>query len=410
MYCTQCGTELINDSKYCHKCGTSIANTNQPTFSTTPKSPTTTDVAIEKNNLNGVKGWLLFLCITLTILSPLISFGQIGFEWIEFKSYFNTFPSLRTFVLIDTILNMGLIGFSIYAGYLLWSVKQNAVEIAKAYFLTRLAYGIIMPLVFMSVSDLHIDDIEIINAFIKQAVSGIIAFSIIWFTYLNRSKRVRATYSTDAVASIVPSDTSTDYKEEDTVTTTCIEKNSNYTNTENKLSHPDILASASLGTSASAPSKKKNNVLKVLGTICAAIGLLIVMAFAGEIGKIMGRSTVKNYEQGKLDATIEETLMEASQQINKQLPMMVDSETRLDTTICAGKHVLYKYTMIGLSAKDLDIISFNDEIKTMLVKNQCSNENMVKMLKFGVQYSYMYQDRDGNLITTINIDKRACGF
>ncbi len=102
--------------------------------------------------------------------------------------------------------------------------------------------------------------------------------------------------------------------------------------------------------------------------------------------------------------------MEASQQINKQLPMMVDSETRLDTTICAGKHVLYKYTMIGLSAKDLDIISFNDEIKTMLVKNQCSNENMVKMLKFGVQYSYMYQDRDGNLITTINIDKRACGF
>lgn len=198
MYCTQCGTELINGSKYCHKCGTSIGNTNQSTISTTPDSTTNTDVTTENNNLNGVKGWLLFLCITLTILSPLISFGQLGIEWIEFKSYFTTFPNLRAFVLIDTILSMGLIGFSIYAGYVLWSIKQNAVEIAKAYFLARLAYSIIMPLVFRSVSDLPMDDSTIIDAFIKQAVSGIIAFAI-WFTYLNRSKRVRATYSVTEV-------------------------------------------------------------------------------------------------------------------------------------------------------------------------------------------------------------------
>ena len=81
---------------------------------------------------------------------------------------------------------------------ILWSIKQNAVEIAKAYFLARLAYSIIMPLVFRSVSDLPMDDSTIIDAFIKQAVSGIIAFAI-WFTYLNRSKRVRATYSVTEV-------------------------------------------------------------------------------------------------------------------------------------------------------------------------------------------------------------------
>lgn len=150
--------------------------------------------------------------------------------------------------------------------------------------------------------------------------------------------------------------------------------------------------------------------MKTLGKIGAVIGLLIVVAFAGAIGKNIGKSTVKNYEQGKLEGAIEETLIATSQQINKQLPMMIDSETRLDTTMCAGKHVAYKYTMINLTEKDIDKIAFTNEIKTMLMKNQCSNENMIKMLKMGVQCNYMYQDRNGILLATININKSHCGF
>lgn len=215
---------------------------------------------------------------------------------------------------------------------------------------------------------------------------------------------------TEADASIVLYDTSIDNKGEDTTTTTHIEDKSNYTNTENKISHPDTLTSDTLGTAASAPSKKHNKVLKTIGMIFAVLGLLIVIAFAGAIGKNIGRSTVKNIERGKLDAALEETLMTTSLQINKQLPMMVDSETRLDTTICAGKHIAYKYTMINLLDKDLDVNAFTNEIKTMRLKDQCRNENMVKMLKLGVQYSYIYQDRNGALLATININKSDCGL
>jgi len=150
--------------------------------------------------------------------------------------------------------------------------------------------------------------------------------------------------------------------------------------------------------------------MKTFGKVMAVIGVLLVIVFAKGIGKMVGKSTVDSYDQGKIEAAVEQKLLDTSKQINAQLPMMVDSETRLDTTICAGKHMAYKYTMINLTEKDIDKIAFEKEIKTMLVKNQCNNENMIKLLKMGIQYNYMYQDRDGILLATININKRHCGF
>ena len=150
--------------------------------------------------------------------------------------------------------------------------------------------------------------------------------------------------------------------------------------------------------------------MKTLGKVAGIIGLLLVIAFAGSIGKIIGKSTVKNYEQGKADAAIEEILTETSKKINSQLPIMVDQETRLDTTICYGTQMYYKYTMVNYSKNDLDTEAFQNEMTTMLAKNQCNNENMVKMLRMGVTYYYNYFDKNGILIATINISKKNCGL
>jgi len=150
--------------------------------------------------------------------------------------------------------------------------------------------------------------------------------------------------------------------------------------------------------------------MKTFGKVGAVIGVILVIVFAKGIGKMVGKSTVRNYNESKIEAAIEQTLLDTSKKINAQLPMMVDNETRLDLTICAGKHVMYKYTMVNVSENDIDKKGFVDEMKSMLVKNQCGNENMVKMLKMGVQYDYMYQDRNGILLGTISISKSDCGF
>jgi hypothetical protein len=154
------------------------------------------DVSGPDTALKGVKGWLLFFCVSLTILAPLATLGQLGMEWNETAPYFTRFPSLHTAVMLETLMSIGLMAFSIYAGSALWSVKPKAVKIAKNYLLTMLAYSIVSPFVIIGVADLPSAATSAMTAEgAKQAFRGLIGFAI-WFTYLNRSKRVRATYPT----------------------------------------------------------------------------------------------------------------------------------------------------------------------------------------------------------------------
>lgn len=145
--------------------------------------------------------------------------------------------------------------------------------------------------------------------------------------------------------------------------------------------------------------------MKILGKVAAVIAILLVFASI----KVFGKLAVKTYNQSKVEVTIEKTLLETSRQINAQLPTMVDKETRLDSTMCLGKQLHYKYTMINVSENDIDKEAFKNEITSMLVKNQCNNDSMVKMLKLGVEYFYIYFDKNGSLIAAINISKNNCG-
>lgn len=144
--------------------------------------------------LKGVKGWLLFLCIWLTVLMPLFALGQLYLEWIEAEPYFEQIPSLKSVVVLEIFGLIGLHAFGIYAGFALWSVKLHAVNIAKSFFLTLLAYAFVSPFVFAGVSGLPSEVVSAIKTEgIGQAIKAIMAFAV-WFTYLYKSKRVQATY------------------------------------------------------------------------------------------------------------------------------------------------------------------------------------------------------------------------
>lgn len=58
----------------------------------------------------------------------------------------------------------------------------------------------------------------------------------------------------------------------------------------------------------------------------------------------------------------------------------------------------YKYTMVNIAENGIDKVAFQNKMESILVKNQFSNENMVKMLKRDVSYNYMYQDKTGQFL------------
>lgn len=100
---------------------------------------------------------------------------------------------LETITYVDLILSIGLMAFSIYAGIALWRVKTNAVNIAKNYLKAFLFYNIISSILpFIAGLPSSVNS-AIVGQVIKNGIRSLIFFSI-WYSYLNNSKRVLATY------------------------------------------------------------------------------------------------------------------------------------------------------------------------------------------------------------------------
>ena len=145
------------------------------------------------NELNGVGGWLLFLCFSFTVLSPILSIVFLVTSYNEVNPHFDQFPGLLNITVVDGILTFGMIIFSIYAGISLWQIRPGAVNIAKKYLLAFLGYTVLASLLpFMAGLPSEVNEAmmrEVATAAIRSFV-----YVAVWYSYLNKSKRVKATY------------------------------------------------------------------------------------------------------------------------------------------------------------------------------------------------------------------------
>ena len=140
-----------------------------------------------------VGGWLLLLCLGLTIFSPLLTLFNLVSTYTQTESLYSQYPGLQTIFLIDLGLSCLLMFLSIRAGIALWSIKPGAVQTAKYYLLILLGYSFIAAfLPFMAGLPSSAND-AMIPEVVKGCVRSLLYFGI-WYTYLNVSKRVNATY------------------------------------------------------------------------------------------------------------------------------------------------------------------------------------------------------------------------
>jgi hypothetical protein len=157
-----------------------------------PATPPLTAAPAE-SRYKGVGGWLLLFCLVLTVFSPLITLGSLAAGYGESSKYFHQFPGLLVITVIDTFLSVGLVAFSVYAGIGLWTIRPGAVQMARRYlffFLGYLAISAILPFMAGLPSSVH----EAMFAQVaRDTFRGVIFFAI-WYSYLNKSKRVSATY------------------------------------------------------------------------------------------------------------------------------------------------------------------------------------------------------------------------
>lgn len=143
---------------------------------------------------NSVGGWLILLCITLILLSPIANIYSIYTLFNETSTYFEQIKGLKTYVYIESISLIPLIVLSIWSSISLLLIKPYAVKITKIFFIIFLFRGIVQNL---------FPEIAGLDTFLKKEMaygmsvntaSAILSFGI-WFTYLSLSKRVKNTYS-----------------------------------------------------------------------------------------------------------------------------------------------------------------------------------------------------------------------
>jgi hypothetical protein len=141
-----------------------------------PRPEAHADNGIERYDRVG--GWLLLLCVSLTILGPLATVYNLVAGYGQLEGLFEATA-------------LGL--FSLWAGFSLWTRMDGAVERAKKYLYAILGYSVVLYFL-PTMSGLPEEMSTEMQSVMAIASVRSIIYVAIWYLYLTKSKRVRGTY------------------------------------------------------------------------------------------------------------------------------------------------------------------------------------------------------------------------
>ena len=142
--------------------------------------------------LNGVRGWLLLLCLLLTVLDPLVVLSSIFAQSQAARATLNLRPEMLRYLIVQGVLAIALAVFSMYAGLSLWKITYNAVRVARYYLVAEAAFSFV-PLFLSALLGVSDEGPGSFNPYLLNALLTT-AYASAWYAYLSRSRRVRNTY------------------------------------------------------------------------------------------------------------------------------------------------------------------------------------------------------------------------
>ncbi len=154
-----------------------------------------------------VGGWLLLFIISLVIITPIINISSIikSIQTINSLSFeamgsgFNTeIAQARLYLILETVISCMLILFGMFAGICLWRTTKNAVKITK-YYLLCILIKITLSMILFYAFGLHNAPYmqgSVMSIMVPMVLQPLIYFTI-WYSYLCKSERVKATYNSE---------------------------------------------------------------------------------------------------------------------------------------------------------------------------------------------------------------------
>jgi hypothetical protein len=151
--------------------------------------------------------------------------------------------------------------------------------------------------------------------------------------------------------------------------------------------------------------------LRKLLSALGIISIFLIGEIGGGIGKIIGKAAFapSNPNEQQVEKKLIEGLTIAANQLNQQLPIMVDEDTRLDrATVGPGARSVYHYTFPNITSKEIDSNWLYTNLRPAITRKVCSSKDMEMSLRYGATYIYSYSGSDGNEIARFEIDRNGC--
>ena len=146
-----------------------------------------------RSGRSGVRGWLLLLCLMLTIVGPIISIALAASEYQQFALHFAGSRGMQAAIFFSITFTACAVVFGIYAGWRLWAVRPGAVKMAKAALLFGLSADIATTLIQIAAWPGSTVDVQLLHDARISLIPSLMFFTL-GFGYLNKSARVQATY------------------------------------------------------------------------------------------------------------------------------------------------------------------------------------------------------------------------
>ena len=93
---------------------------------------------------------------------------------------------------------------------------------------------------------------------------------------------------------------------------------------------------------------------------------------------------------------------------NKQYPIMVDSDTKLERASSEGKTLIYHYTLVNYAADELNAQIFEENMMPNLLQQSCTTPSLRSLVDKGGTVTFQYNGKDQKNVSSMEIRQADC--
>jgi hypothetical protein len=130
------------------------------------------------------------------------------------------------------------------------------------------------------------------------------------------------------------------------------------------------------------------------------------------VGAVAGREAVARlFSKPEPDLRSQKVLAEVAAQTNKDLPMTIDKDTELVSSLGLEGVFVYNYRLVNFSAADVDAKQLIAALKPRITTSACTTpDTRDTFLKKGVTLRYSYSDKDRAYVASVDVAPKDCGL